>query len=254
MPHVFSRVASKIPTSSNSNPRGWALEANLHWLHYVVYTNTAFSVQKRTQESSLWHQFRDFRQLAGQFWCHFGPFWWWTALHLRCTCVASALHLRCTCVAPVLHLCCTQCHTQFHTIWVNFRVIFRSNPCLSLNMVLFEKHAFRLDETIVFEVLVGLLSILFRNIPQYPFLINSGSYFLRYFTPETPRRPPGDPPETPPRPPRPSRSHIFCKNFQTAPRATFSQGRILPGAAFSPCCSRCRTSSAWLVRCFCIFV
>ena len=43
-------------------------------------------------------------------------------------------------------------------IWVDFRVIFRSNSGLLLDMVLFEKHAFRLDETIVFEVLGGLIS------------------------------------------------------------------------------------------------
>ena len=38
-----------------------------------------------------------------------------------------------------------------------------------LNILLFWKHAFRPDETIVFEELGGLISVLFRYISQYPF-------------------------------------------------------------------------------------
>ena len=44
---------------------------------------------------------------------------------------------------------------------VHFRVIFTSNCGLFLDMALFGKHAFRRDETIVFEVLGGLISVLF---------------------------------------------------------------------------------------------
>ena len=44
---------------------------------------------------------------------------------------------------------------------VHFGVIFRSFWCLFLNILFFEKHAFRLDETIVFEVLEGSSYVLF---------------------------------------------------------------------------------------------
>ena len=47
-------------------------------------------------------------------------------------------------------------------IWVHFRVILRSISGHFLNISLFWKHAFRLDETIVFEELGGLISVLFR--------------------------------------------------------------------------------------------
>ena len=49
-------------------------------------------------------------------------------------------------------------------IWLHFEVILRSILCHFLNGSLFQKHAFRLDETVVFEVLEGWISVLFRNI------------------------------------------------------------------------------------------
>ena len=53
--------------------------------------------------------------------------------------------------------------------WVHFRVIFGSNWDVFLDMALVGKHALRLDETIIFEVLSGLISVLFCNVSQYPF-------------------------------------------------------------------------------------
>ena len=50
--------------------------------------------------------------------------------------------------------------------WVHFGVILRSNSLLFLSKSFFEKHAFRVDETILFEVREGPISVLFRNIFQ----------------------------------------------------------------------------------------
>ena len=54
-------------------------------------------------------------------------------------------------------------------VWVHFKVILRSISVLFLNIRRFGEHAFRPDETNVFEVLGGLTSVLFCNISQYPF-------------------------------------------------------------------------------------
>ena len=48
-------------------------------------------------------------------------------------------------------------------------------------MALFGEHAFRLDETIVFEVLGGLISVLFCNISQYPFQCHTFRNILHLF-------------------------------------------------------------------------
>ena len=65
--------------------------------------------------------------------------------------------------------------------WVHFRVLFTPNCCLFRDMALFGKYAFRLDETIVFEVLGGLISVLFCNISQYPFQCHTFRNISRLF-------------------------------------------------------------------------
>ena len=48
-------------------------------------------------------------------------------------------------------------------------------------MMPFQKHLFRQGETIVFEVLGGLISLPLRNIPQYPFQGHTFRNILRRF-------------------------------------------------------------------------
>ena len=52
--------------------------------------------------------------------------------------------------------------------WLHFGVILRSNSSLFLSKSFFEKHAFRVDETILFEVREGSISVLFRDISGFP--------------------------------------------------------------------------------------
>ena len=68
--------------------------------------------------------------------------------------------------------------------WVHFRVIFRSNCNLFLDLALFGEQAFRLDETIVFEVLGGLISVFFCNISQYPFQCHTFRNILHFLAPK----------------------------------------------------------------------
>ena len=66
-------------------------------------------------------------------------------------------------------------------IWVHFKVILKSISCLFLNILLLGKHTFCLDETIVFEVFGGCISVLFRNISQYPFQSHTFLNILHLF-------------------------------------------------------------------------
>ena len=61
--------------------------------------------------------------------------------------------------------------------WIQFGVILRSNSSLFLNNSFFEKHAFRVDETILFEVREGSISVLFDNIFGIP---RQAGIFLRF--------------------------------------------------------------------------
>ena len=52
--------------------------------------------------------------------------------------------------------------------WVQFGVILMSNSSLFLSKSFFEKHAFRVDETILFKVREGSISVLFCNNSGFP--------------------------------------------------------------------------------------
>ena len=61
--------------------------------------------------------------------------------------------------------------------WVQFGVILKSNSSLFLSKSFFEKHAFRVDETILFKVREGSISVLFCNISGFP---RQAGIFLRF--------------------------------------------------------------------------
>ena len=61
--------------------------------------------------------------------------------------------------------------------WVQFGVILRSNSSLFLSKSFFEKHAFRVDETILFKVREGSISLHFYDIFGFP---RQAGIFLRF--------------------------------------------------------------------------
>ena len=61
--------------------------------------------------------------------------------------------------------------------WVHFGVILRSNSSLFLSKSFFEKHAFRVDETILFKVREGSISVHFYDIFGFP---RQAGIFLRF--------------------------------------------------------------------------
>ena len=60
---------------------------------------------------------------------------------------------------------------------VQFGVILRSNSSLFLSKSFFEKHAFRVDETILFKVREGSISLHFYDIFGFP---RQAGIFLRF--------------------------------------------------------------------------
>ena len=61
--------------------------------------------------------------------------------------------------------------------WLHFGVMLLSNSSLFLNNSFFEKHAFRVDETILFKVREGSISLHFYDIFGFP---RQAGIFLRF--------------------------------------------------------------------------